>query len=254
MPSFVGTNGVDVRTGADRPFIFGFDGNDSLTLNQTFTGFAYTVSIFGGDGNDTIGVTNTGGATSVAFLDGGDGNDTLNGTNFADGFRDADGNDTVNGGGGTDTAYLGYGFGPTVSFTAFGTASNLTLIGPGGPDHYNDVESFVFSDGVIRTAAQVLALGTPAPDELPASIATTGTISTTQPRFGDINASGDQDWYSANLFAGVQYTILLYGVSSRDTLLRLFDSAGCCLRRTTMVPAAGIRCLRSRPQPINPCS
>ena len=100
------------------------------------------------------------------------------------------------------------------------------MIGPGGPDHYNDVESFVFSDGVIRTAAQVLALGTPAPDELPASIATTGTISTTQPRFGDINASGDQDWYSANLFAGVQYTILLYGVSSRDTLLRLFDSAG----------------------------
>jgi Ca2+-binding RTX toxin-like protein len=79
--------------------IFGLDGNDNLSLDET-NGALPKADIFGGRGNDTI----TGGSGNDV-LDGGSGNDTLFGKGGDDLLFGGDGDDVLTGGAGSDQVF-----------------------------------------------------------------------------------------------------------------------------------------------------
>ena len=227
MGSYIGTNGNDAPPVSNYwPNLFGFAGSDTIIVQHTFNTSPFVVGLYGGADGDTLSAS---GGTTIAYVDGGDGNDILFGWNFDDGFRDGAGNDSVFGGNGNDTAYVPYSFGINGGYAASGTVANLTLTGSNGTDAYSSIDYFVFSDGLIRTAAQVLASTNLGPDEYPGTTATTGSITVTQPVYGTINTASDQDWYSAGFGAGITYTIVEYRTSTLDPLVRLYNGAGTLL-------------------------
>lgn len=101
----------------DEYFIYGYGGDDVLTVTDSIT-----TTIYGGDGNDIISLFD---ADDFAFgedgddtisagagndvVDGGAGDDTLNGEAGDDTIDGGDGNDTIDGGEGNDTIDGGLG-------------------------------------------------------------------------------------------------------------------------------------------------
>jgi Ca2+-binding RTX toxin-like protein len=83
--------------------VFGEDGNDSISLDET-NGALPGAQLFGGAGNDTL----TGGAGNDQLF-GGAGNDTLLGKGGNDTLFGGDGNDTLIGGAGNDQMFGGAG-------------------------------------------------------------------------------------------------------------------------------------------------
>jgi Ca2+-binding RTX toxin-like protein len=83
--------------------IFGQDGNDTISLDET-NGALPDADLFGGNGNDTL----TGGSGND-LLFGGAGNDTLLGKGGNDQLFGGDGNDTLIGGTGNDQMFGGAG-------------------------------------------------------------------------------------------------------------------------------------------------
>ncbi len=79
--------------------IFGFAGNDTITVNSLASGT--TLSADGGDDNDTL--TVNGSVTVGTTLLGGNGNDTLRGGGGNDSLDGGGGNDSLDGGAGNDT-------------------------------------------------------------------------------------------------------------------------------------------------------
>ena len=79
--------------------VFGLDGNDNLSLDET-NGALPKADMFGGGGNDTI----TGGSGNDV-LDGGSGNDTLLGKGGNDLLFGGDGDDVLTGGAGNDQVF-----------------------------------------------------------------------------------------------------------------------------------------------------
>ena len=79
--------------------VFGQDGNDNLSLNET-NGALPAANLFGGDGNDTL----TGGSGND-LLFGQAGNDTLLGKGGDDLLFGGDGNDILTGGTGNDQVF-----------------------------------------------------------------------------------------------------------------------------------------------------
>ena len=74
------------------------------TTGLALTGNNLTNYIFGGDGNDTLS-----GGGAYDFIEGGNGNDTINGDDGSDALYGEAGDDTINGGGNTDDIYGGLG-------------------------------------------------------------------------------------------------------------------------------------------------
>lgn len=99
----LGTSGNDSDLLGDRSnpnFIFGFDGQDTLT------GGNFADSLFGGIGNDSLsggnGNDSLSGGDDDDYLNGGDGDDVLMGGAGNDSIRGGDEADTMNGGAGVD--------------------------------------------------------------------------------------------------------------------------------------------------------
>jgi len=66
-------------------------------------------------------------------------------------------------------------------------------------------------------------------DDYAASIATAGSVAVGSSTSGNIEVSGDHDWFSVNLIAGQTYRIIDTGNTLSDTFLRLHNSVGTIL-------------------------
>jgi Ca2+-binding RTX toxin-like protein len=109
---------------ATRIFVFGGDGNDTVTIASNVP---LPVEVRGGDGNDYI----TGGA-KADLIDGGPGNDRLHGGLGDDEILGGDDNDTISGGSGNDTLDGGDG-----NDTINGEIGNDIMRGGLGNDRLN---------------------------------------------------------------------------------------------------------------------
>jgi Ca2+-binding RTX toxin-like protein len=124
--------------------IFGFGGNDTLTMDEA-NGPLPPANLFGGEGDDVLT-----GSSSGDVLDGGPGNDTLVGRAGNDLLRGGTGNDILNGGQGSDTILAGEGDDQIVWNPGDGSD---VIEGQGG----NDV--LVFNGANISETVQLVATG-----------------------------------------------------------------------------------------------
>ena len=64
------------------------------------------------------------------------------------------------------------------------------------------------------------------PDDYTADITTTGTVTVGGTATGELETSGDEDWFAVTLTAGQIVSISLDGISLSDPYLNIYDSAG----------------------------
>ena len=178
------------------------------TFGDTQETYAYTLR-----GNDTI----TGSSGSDALL-GYAGNDVING---------GAGNDTIDGGDGTDTALFSGNYATAaISYSAITKAFTITTAA-GGTDTLTNIETLTFADQSISAAS---LMGPPPPiDDYSASPQTTGHITVGGTESGNLESSGDSDWFAVTLVAGQRYTFSLEdGISEglANPYLKLFNAGG----------------------------
>ncbi len=101
----------------------------SIAGGQPTVANTAVIDVFGDDGNDTITLDETNGALPAALLFGGAGNDVLTGGSGDDMLFGGSGNDTLNGKGGNDLLFGGAG-----NDTLTGGAGNDELFGGAGDD------------------------------------------------------------------------------------------------------------------------
>ena len=116
--------------------IYGYDGNDDISLQHSSDNWSEDAWIYGGDDNDTI---NTSSDTNYSYyVWGGSGDDYLTGVNGRDVLRGEGGEDTIFGAAGSDylrggpdndTIWGGYG-----NDTIYGDNGNDELYGEGNVD------------------------------------------------------------------------------------------------------------------------
>ena len=87
--------------------------------------------------------------------------------------------------------------------------------------HHVDVRSKNGDTGdYLLTARQVRSVSEPAGEDFPADRTTTGVVAVNGSATGDIERSGDQDWFAVTLDAGKSYRIDLEGSWTRPVTLR----------------------------------
>jgi Ca2+-binding RTX toxin-like protein len=182
--------------------IFGLDGNDNLSLDET-NGVLPKADIFGGSGNDTL----TGGSGNDV-LDGGSGNDTLLGEGGDDLLFGGDGDDVLTGGAGNDQV--------------FGQSGNDRMIwNPGDGSDVNEggagTDTVEVNGGNASETFTTTANGTrvrfdrtdPAPFSL--DIGTTENLV--------VNANGGDDKFTAGNGLAALIAITVDGGPGNDTLI-----------------------------------
>jgi len=151
---------------------------------------------------------------------GGSGNDTFVGNAADNTFRGRGGSDTIDGAGGTDSALFS---GARSAYTLTALAGNgVRVSGPDGVDTLSNVERLVFDDQTVTW---------PIPDDFQANLATAGVVSIGGTATGNVEVTGDHDWFRVQLTAGVQYVFDLQGDTVgagtlHDPFMQLFNSAG----------------------------
>jgi hypothetical protein len=151
---------------------------------------------------------------------GGPGNDIFVGNAADNIFRGRGGNDTIDGGGGTDSAIFS-GLRSAYTFTAL-AGNGARVSGPDGVDTLSNVERLVFDDQTVTW---------PIPDDFAATVATAGVVSIGGTATGNVEVTGDHDWFRVQLTAGLLYEFDLQGDTVgagtlHDPFMQLFNSSG----------------------------
>jgi len=140
-----GQGNDDLRAGEGDDELWGGDGNDDLSGdsgNDKLDGESGNDRLWGGDGNDQLS-----GGVGDDYLDGGAGKDLI---------RGGKGNDNVDGGAEKDTYYLEDNW-DSLKLSYNNTTGTFTFTEQnGGTDNVKDVEVFVDSSNISRTAEELL--------------------------------------------------------------------------------------------------
>jgi Ca2+-binding RTX toxin-like protein len=181
--------------------VFGLDGNDNLSLDET-NGALPNANIFGGDGNDTI----TGGSGNDQLF-GQAGDDTLLGKGGADLLFGGDGNDVLTGGSGNDQVFGDSGDDRLIWNPGDGSDLNE---GGDGVDTVevnggNGAETFTVTPNGTRVRFDRV---TPAPFSL--DIGTTENL--------DVNMNGGDDTFTASNGLAALISLTVDGGAGNDTI------------------------------------
>ncbi|NKE67293.1 peptidoglycan DD-metalloendopeptidase family protein [Ramlibacter sp. RBP-2] len=150
-----GEGGDDLLVGGPgRDFFDGGTGTDTVDFSHSSATWSIELATSGTASADSIVET----IVSIENIVGGSGADTV--TMSAENV-----NNIVDGGAGTDIVKLPYAFGR--GYTVAATGGGLLLSGSAGEDTLRSIESFQFSDGVIKTGAELLASSSPVPTPAP---------------------------------------------------------------------------------------
>ncbi|WP_205760888.1 beta strand repeat-containing protein [Luteolibacter luteus] len=196
------TGGTPTVANTTRIDIFGLDGDDQLSLDESL-GAIPPARLFGGNGNDAL----TGGS-GADFLDGGAGNDSLLGKGGIDNLLGGDGNDSLAGGdandqvsGGNNDDTLIWNPGDDTDLNE-GDGGTDTIVVNGG----NGSESFTTTANGTRVRFDRI---TPAPFAL--------DLGTAEKLVLNCNGGDDSFSTTGNLAALIQITV--DGGAGVDTLL-----------------------------------
>ncbi len=127
---------------------------------------------------------------------------------------------------GTTDDDSGVGVNSQVNFTP--TTSGTYFVAAG---------AFAGNTGTYKVAVTSLGVATP-PDDFAATTATTGAVTVGGNRTGNIETSGDQDWFRVSLTAGTSYRVDLEGTPTSagtmaDPIIRgIYNSAGTLINGT----------------------
>ena len=122
---------------------------------------------------------------------------------------------------------------PPAGFSSLTGASELQLSGgtfaAGTLESWSDIGIHEWGAGVSTANSFTIEL-TPIVDDFPANATTTGVVSAGSFATGNLENTGDHDWFRVQLTAGVQYRLDLQGEtggagSLHDPLMELFDGS-----------------------------
>ena len=187
---------------------------DASTTGTVAVGAATTGEIERYGDRDWFAVTLEAGKTYVVDLKGKDTGDGTLADPYLDGIRDAAGNRV-----GTTWDYdSGEGRNSQVTFTV--ETSGTYYVAAGASGRETGTYTLAVAEAPPAPTPVVSAPQVRDPDDFAADAGTTGTVSVGGEATGEIERSGDRDWFAVTLEAGKTYTVDLKGRPTGDGTLK----------------------------------